>query len=82
MAATKLTLRLDEELVASAKAHARRSGKSVSQLVAAYFSALQQLGTEDARKRLTPLVRSLKGAWKGSVVEVEDYRRYLAEKHR
>ncbi len=82
MAATKLTLRLDEDLVTSAKDYARRSGKSVSQLVAAYFSALQHLGNEDAGKRLTPLVRSLKGAWKGSPVDVEDYRRHLTEKYR
>lgn len=82
MAATKLTLRLDEDLVASAKAYARSSGKSVSQLVAGYFSALRQLGEKDSGQRLSPLVGSLKGAWKGSNVEVEDYHRHLAEKHR
>ncbi len=34
---TKLTLRLDEALIQRAKAEARRTGKSVSQLVAEYF---------------------------------------------
>ena len=34
---TKLTLRLDENLIKSAKNYASSSGKSVSQLVADYF---------------------------------------------
>jgi len=37
---TKLTLRLDEELIVKAKAYAERSGKSVSGLVSDYFSML------------------------------------------
>ena len=35
---TKLTLRLDEELIGVAKAFARSSGKSVSRIVADYFA--------------------------------------------
>ena len=34
---TKLTLRLEEELIKSAKNHANIIGKSVSQMVADYF---------------------------------------------
>jgi predicted HicB family RNase H-like nuclease len=37
---TKLTLRLDEKLIGRAKSYARKSRKSVSQLVADYFSVL------------------------------------------
>ncbi len=37
---TNVTLRLDERLVRRAKACARRSGKSVSQMVAEYFLLL------------------------------------------
>ena len=37
---TKLTLRVDEKLVKKAKAYAKKTGKSVSQLVAEYFSLL------------------------------------------
>ncbi|MCZ6623168.1 MAG: DUF6364 family protein [Deltaproteobacteria bacterium] len=58
---TKLTLRLDDDLVRRAKAYARRSGKSVSSLVADFFSLLGQRkgGRMDT---LTPRVRSLLGA--------------------
>ena len=37
---TKLTLRLDDRLIRDAKHHARQSGKSLSQMVAEYFSAV------------------------------------------
>lgn len=78
---TKLTLRLDRELIRRAKSHSRRSGKSVSALVADFFSLL---GT-DAPSKETPLparVRSLIGAFKGSTVTEEDYRKHLMEKYR
>ncbi len=38
---TKLTLRMDEALIASAKSYAAAHGSSVSQMVANYFAALQ-----------------------------------------
>ena len=37
---TKLTLRLDDRLVKDAKLYARRTGKSLSQMAAEYFSAV------------------------------------------
>ena len=37
---TKLTLRLEEQLIERAKAHAKKRGKSVSQMVADYFALL------------------------------------------
>jgi hypothetical protein len=77
---TKLTLRLDAKLVKRAKAYAKRTGKSVSQMVADFFVLLGPQSEEDETP-LTPTVRSLKGALRGSNVSVEDYRRYLKEKH-
>ena len=78
---TKLTLRLDDQLIAKAKRYADRSGKSVSQLVADFFAAIESKedipGTE-----ISPRVRSLRGAFKGSTATEEDHRRYLEEKHR
>lgn len=38
---TKLTLRLDHELIERAKAYARRTGKSVSEVVADFFIQLE-----------------------------------------
>ena len=58
---TKLTLRFDQRLIRRAKAHARRSGKSVSEIVADYFSLLGgQPQTDD--QELTPTVRAGRGA--------------------
>jgi uncharacterized protein DUF6364 len=78
---TKLTLRIEEELIERAKSYARQSGKSVSQLVSDYLELLPQ--PEGYRKQLmTPIVKSLRGVLAGSGVDEEDYRRYLEEKHR
>ena len=76
---TKLTLRLDDKLIASAKRHSAASGKSVSQLVADFFALI------DARDRdvdITPRVRSLRGVLAGSGLDESDYRHHLEEKHR
>ena len=78
---TKLTLRLDDQLIDKAKRYSDRSGKSVSQLVADFFAAIESHedipGTE-----VSPRVRSLRGAFKGATATEEDYRRHLEEKYR
>ena len=76
---TKLTLRLDDRLVKQAKEYAKKSGKSVSQLVAEYFSLLN--AGPPSTSELTPSVRSLKGGLKKSQVDVQDYQKYLEEKY-
>jgi hypothetical protein len=77
---TKLTLRLDQRLIRRAKAHARRSGKSVSQIVADYFSLLGgQPQTDD--QELTPTVRALKGVLRGRQIDRTAYRKHLEEKY-
>ncbi|HYU31887.1 MAG TPA: DUF6364 family protein [Thermoanaerobaculia bacterium] len=77
---TKLTLRIDDELIDRAKSYARRSGKSVSQLVADYLEMLPEPGQHKPRP-LTPIVESLRGVLAGSGLDEEDYRRHLKEKH-
>lgn len=76
---TKLTLRLDDQLIRDAKHYARRSGKSLSQMVAEYFSAVTS--PDVARGELTPTVSRLNGALVGTNVDREHYRRYLEGKH-
>lgn len=77
---TKLTLRLDDRLIRRAKAYARRSGTSVSQLVADLFARLQATDAESP-ETLSPAVRSLAGALRGYDLDREDYRKHLIEKH-
>lgn len=76
---TKLTLRLDEDLIASAKKYSARTGKSVSRIVADLFEIIknEKLKRDDD---LSPTVKSLKGALKGGKLAEEDYKKYLEEK--
>ena len=76
---TKLTLRLDENLIRRAKLIARRRGKSVSQIVSEYFQAL---GGTETEIELTPTVRKLYGALRGSKADRADYRKHLEKKYR
>ena len=82
---TKLTLRLDEDLIQRAKRYSDASGKSLSKLVADYFALIETARDEEG-SALPPKVRSLLGALApasgGAAVEERDYRRHLEEKHR
>jgi hypothetical protein len=78
---TKLTLRIDEDLIARAKAYSKKTGKSVSRMVADYLSLLPERSSNETES-LTPIVRSLYGLLRGSTVDEQDYRRYLQEKYR
>ena len=77
---TKLTLRLDDALIRNAKRYSERSGKSVSRLVADFFTLIDSTG-ERAPAELTPRVRGLVGSLKGVAATEADYRAYLEEKH-
>lgn len=81
---TKLTLRLEADLIEKAKQYAEKVGKSVSQMVADYFSFLAKNREPRAfrEEKLSPTVRSLFGVLKGKVVNKDSYRRYLEDKHR
>jgi Family of unknown function (DUF6364) len=76
----KLTLRLDEALIARAKSYSKQTGKSVSRLVADYLALLPQQAGET--RRATPIVRSLRGLLRGADLDEQDYRRHLEEKYR
>lgn len=77
---TKLTLRLDDNLIESAKEHSVKTGKSVSRIVADLFEIIKN---EKLKKGypLTPTVRTLKGAIKGNPVDEKEYKKYLEEKY-
>ncbi len=77
----KLTLRLDGDLVKKAKSVSKKSGKSVSRMVADYFVLLDRKKGEGKASPYTPLVSSLKGALRGAALDENDYRRFLEEKY-
>lgn len=77
--ATKLTLRLNEALIRRAKAHARRTGKSVSQVVAEYFALLAD--GKQVEVPIAPTVNRLRGILAGEDASREDYHEYLQRKY-
>ena len=75
---TKLTLRLDDRLISSAKRHSAETGRSISQLVADFFTLIEiEAGEVEATSR----VRSLRGVLAGSSLDTSDYKRHLEEKY-
>lgn len=76
---TKLTLRVDDQLVRAAKRHAQQAGCSVSQMVSDYFAAIAS--AESQPLTLTPKVSELMGALKGADVDETDYGAYLERKY-
>ena len=75
---TKLTLRMDENLIEFGKRWAKTRGKSLSQMVADYLAFLARLPVDD--EELPPKTRRLLGISQG--VDEEDYHRYVEEKYR
>ena len=77
---TKLTLRLDDKLIESAKEYSAKTGKSVSRIVANLFEIIKNEKIRDDID-LPPTVRSLKGALKEKGVYEKDYKEHLEEKY-
>ncbi len=75
----KLTLRMDEDIIQSAKRYAGRRGISVSKLVENFFTALESLDEEEIE--MSPLVKELWGTLEGVDVSEEDYRNHLEGKY-
>jgi hypothetical protein len=73
----KLTLSVNDAVVAKAKRYAKQHGVSVSEMVEAYLAAVSE---PPATKDLPPILRSVRGILKKA--DPESYRRHLAEKYR
>jgi hypothetical protein len=71
---------MDDNLIESAKKYSAKTGKSVSRIVADLFEMIKN---EKLKKEyeLTPTVRSLKGALKGSRIDERDYKKHLEDKY-
>ena len=94
---TKLTLRMDENLIAQAKAYAAQEGRSLSDLVGTYFARISESKISiQPSTRSYPLTDALRGiaepaslprrssfygVLKDSGLDESDYRSYLVKKH-
>ncbi len=76
---TKLTLRIEDQLIEQAKSYAAQAGKSVSQIVADYFKLLtsQKIKTSVPS---TPITQSLRGLLRESNLDEKTYKKHLEEK--
>jgi len=79
---TKLTLKLDEEVIEKAKAYAERRGLSLSRMVESYFSGLTQQ-EDQTLPRPVGVVAELTGLLGGLQIEdeKEGYAKYLLKKY-
>lgn len=76
---TKLTLRLDAALIRQAKAYAERDGRSVSELVASYFSRL--MAEPPARPQRSSFLGVAAPPPGAPAPDVQAWRAHLERKH-
>ena len=80
---TKLTLRLESELIQIAKKKAKEQGKSLSQIVADYFKLLaqNQNNQPNNKQTLSPITSSLVGIIDSNKTDIDDYKKHLEDKY-
>lgn len=76
---TKLTLRIDDALIETAKAEATRRGKSVSRMVGEFFNSLS--AKQGGRPSFPPLTASLVGLLKNRGISEASYKKHLRKKY-
>jgi Family of unknown function (DUF6364) len=81
---TKLTLRLDEQLIVQAKAYAAGEGRSLSELVSVYFSRLSADPSQavNAEEKSVLRTSSLRGLLAGKGFNESDYALHLEQKYK
>lgn len=80
---SKLTLHVDDELIAAAKEEAANRKTSVSKLVSEFFRALSTKPTKGSVERLPPVTSSLVGCIAGADedADLKAYTDHLEAKH-
>lgn len=80
---TKLTLRLDKQLIQNAKEYALHNETSLSKMVSEYFGYLlaEKKSSDMNVESLPPITRSLVGRFKDADIDEDDYYRHLEEKY-
>lgn len=68
---SKLTLSVDDMVVAEAKAYAEQNGQSLSQIVESYLNSITSIDTTSSKK-LPPITKSLLGIAKSKILIKND----------
>lgn len=81
---TKLTLKLDQEIIEKAKGYAKSRKTSVSRLIENFLQKLTSENPQEEKDEITPLVKSLSG-----IIDLpknydhkKDYADHLSKKYR
>lgn len=77
---TKLTLKLNQEVIEKAKEYAKSKNTSLSKLIENILSRMT--ATDDFTPKITPLVDNLSGIIDADKINDDDYRSYLEEKYK
>ena len=77
---TKLTLKLDQAVIESAKVYAKMNKRSLSKLVEDYFRSIM-MERSAGPSRISPLVQELSGIITESDLADADYSGYLEKKY-
>ena len=75
---SKLTLSVDDRVIASAKRYAKQRGLSVSEMVEAYLAAVANPSFPDTAN--VPILRSVRGSLQKA--DLNAYKKHLATKYR
>ena len=79
---TKLTLRIDEEIIRSAKTYAQKNRTSVSKMVSEYLRSLTDKG--GSHYTISPIVKELSGIIPSEIDTeelIDEYHVHLQKKH-
>ncbi len=81
---TKLTLRLNDNVIERAKLYARSHEISLSKMIESYLDSLTKEKKEEVKTPITPLVTSLSGVIKlpSDFEYKKEYRDYITEKYK
>lgn len=79
---TKLTLRLNDDIIAKAKSYAKSHNISLSKIIESYLASITK-EQEENKITITPLVESLSGVieLRDDFDDKEEYRDYLEKKY-
>ena len=78
---TKLTLSLEAELIKQAKYYAKVNGKSVSQMVAEFFTVISSSNSADNPVKARPVTEKLLGCMDKSSLNEDHYKEHLLSKY-
>ena len=79
---TKLTLRIESDIISDAKEMAQRQGKSISRVFSDYITSVTSKEKRRSKKFKSPMSESLRGSLKGLGAQETDYVGYLEEKYK